>query len=301
MSKAKIIEAFKELALIYSIFGDTYRQRAYEAAIKTIESTTIPPLELKGTKTIGKSIYEAITEITNTGKLKKLKSLRDKYKIYEKFSKIPNFGPSLIRKIILAEITTIEQLKNNPSFKLTNAQKMSLKYYKDLNKSIPRADTKAIGDLFIRAVQKLDKTFSGEIVGSYRRGATKNGDVDVVVWSKKDNTNILRKLRDKIKSSPDYVATLTVGSRFTFYFRYKGTVRQIDIFNAPYAEHIAHILYGTGSKEFNISMRKKLKSLGYKLSRHGLKKISTNKYVPIHSEQQIFTIAEMPYLPPTRR
>lgn len=299
---AKILEVLKELSFIYDVLGDTYRARAYKNGYDAVAHTIslgASPMDMKGEKYIGKSIYETIKEVYETGDSKKLVELREQYNKWKEFAEVPNFGTSLIRKIILSGVKSLKDLEGTEKIKLTKAQRLSLKHRKDLLTLIPRKDTESLGNSIIKIVKALSH-YDGMLVGSYRRGKELNGDVDIVIWGTpwKD---VLKELRDSLKNNKRYIGTIALGkNRYTFYIEYNGVVRQVDIFNAG-DSHITHILYGTGSAEFNQEMRANLKKRGYKLSRNALIKISTGEKINVKDEKEIFKLAEMKYIPPEDR
>ena len=63
-------------------------------------------------------------------------------------------------------------------------------------------------------------------------------------------------------------------------------------------------LYFTGSDHLNKQMRLKAMELGYKLSEYSLCKLVDGKegdVVPVDSEEAVFRLLGMDYLPPTER
>ena len=73
----------------------------------------------------------------------------------------------------------------------------------------------------------------------------------------------------------------------------------MDIEFLPEHEFQAGLLYFTGSKDFNISMRSRAKSLGYVLNQHGLFK--GNERVHVYTEKDIMNQLNMEFVSPLHR
>ena len=77
---------------------------------------------------------------------------------------------------------------------------------------------------------------------------------------------------------------------------------KMDLFIAPKLEYPFAQLYSTGSKEFNIRMRRLAKSKGYLLNQKGLyksgKRLNSSKF---KSEKSIFDFLNMKYVSPKSR
>jgi DNA polymerase/3'-5' exonuclease PolX len=77
--------------------------------------------------------------------------------------------------------------------------------------------------------------------------------------------------------------------------------RRIDIHKMDYDEWGSGVLYFTGSKEFNITMRNRAISKGYKLSEKGLFYKNGERVPNTRTEKEIFEVLDMPYVPPEDR
>jgi DNA polymerase/3'-5' exonuclease PolX len=77
-------------------------------------------------------------------------------------------------------------------------------------------------------------------------------------------------------------------------------VYKIDAFRTTKEEQVPMLLYSTGSKEFNVTMRSKAKKLGYLLNQKGLFKNGT-KVPDLNTEKAYFDVLGMEYLEPSKR
>ncbi|KAF7944339.1 hypothetical protein EAE96_010737 [Botrytis aclada] len=64
---------------------------------------------------------------------------------------------------------------------LKPVQKIGVKYYEELNSTIPRSEVEAIGSIILFEARKIDPGFQMVIVGGYRRGKMESGDVDIML------------------------------------------------------------------------------------------------------------------------
>lgn len=132
-----------------------------------------------------------------------------------------------------------------------------------------------------------------EVVGSIRRGCPICHDVDIVLIPGKGCQGrmavALRYLGPVIKSGPLIHAC-----------RYRG--QRVDIYIATEQTWWTLMLIRTGSKEHNIKLCSRAKAMGMKLHADGsgLTRDNGTLIVP-SSEQDIFTILNLPYKRPEER
>jgi DNA polymerase/3'-5' exonuclease PolX len=189
---------------------------------------------------------------------------------------------------------------------MSHAQLIGLKYYKDLQKRIPRYYIDIV-QMMIRVV--LFKTFGKgsykmAVAGSYRRGAEDSGDIDIIFTSDKfDLTQAVAAL----EKWGIVVATMSVDkSKFTgvchcpsgqwHYFH-------LDIVYSTEKAWEAALLWFTGSKGFNTKTRNKARKLGYTLNQYGLFKEADKgrKHLIALTEKDILAKIGEPYVPPECR
>jgi DNA polymerase (family 10) len=140
------------------------------------------------------------------------------------------------------------------------------------------------------------------ICGSYRRQKEILGDIDILT------TMDLKKVLDSIKKHGD-VAIISQGEERVELLlncaRWPGLMQphwiKVDIFHAAPGEWIPYLLYLTGSKRFNMIMRRNAKDKGYLLNQRGLFK--KDKKVKISTEADMLEILgmNMKYLDPKLR
>ena len=188
---------------------------------------------------------------------------------------------------------------------LTHAQRIGLKYYKDLQKRIPRHYIDIV-QLMIRVVLAKNfgkNSFRLATAGSYRRGAEDSGDIDIIITSTKfDLFDAVRVLEE----AGIIVATMSMDkSKFTgvchcpsgqwFYFH-------LDLVFTTKEAWEPALLWFTGSKGFNTRTRGKAVKLGYTLNQYGLFKKGRTDEAPVATtEKAILNAIGEPYVPPECR
>ena len=124
------------------------------------------------------------------GRVQKLEFLQNdpKTQALAAFGKIWGVGEKAAAKIYAAGITSIDQLKDRKDELLTTNQLVGLKYYEDFQLRMPRDEATKISETVIAAANKLfgKDEIRCETCGSYRRGKSNCGDVDVLITRNDD-------------------------------------------------------------------------------------------------------------------
>ena len=294
--------------------GGKFKALAYKKAIDSIkrfEGPVTSAEQLKDLDGIGKKIYDKIVEILATGHLAAADRMKERSDVgaMEALLGVHGIGPVKAKELIKGGITSIAALRAavtaDPSM-LTDTQTLGLKYYEAGIQRIPRAEMTRHE---ARLSSLLPATLSGTIVGSYRRGAADSGDIDMLVSydpsvSEKDASKAFKTLVTAL-GSVYTVDKLAGGAKkwMGYIYMADGTPRRLDLLLTPPDEYPYAILYFTGSDKFNVAMRKYALTLGYSLSEHGIKVVSSKgKEVPLlRSEEDIFAFLGLRFIPPTER
>jgi len=284
--KFLIIEKLSKLQEIHKLLGDRFRADAYLNGIRIIRNYegTLPrnKKDLKEIDGIGKGLSEKIEEIMTTGKLKKLEELENNPSIKSilQLTRIVGIGPKLSKKLIQSKITSIQQLKQKVKegeIKLTNSQSLGLKYFDDLNTRIPRNEIEKFEKKLHKIVKKTDPDLTAQIMGSYIRGQSNSGDIDILLSHKNIqdkasmNKDYIKEIVDSLKKNYENVGTLSKGKfKYMGLFKLDKIIRHIDIIFIPMESLPTAISYFVGSREHNMKFRETAKRQGYKLNEYGL-------------------------------
>jgi DNA ligase (NAD+) len=306
----KFASILGELSVILQRKGDPFKARAYKKAEETIytfEGDINEVEQLKGKPGIGVAVLKKMQEYVDTGKIKFLE--KEKEDPVNIFTQVHGIGIKKAEKIVEDGIKTIEELRENQD-KLNNIQKKGLKYYEDLQKRIPREEIDSYKNLFDDEFKKLkypNATF--EIVGSYRRGVSNSGDIDVII-SDKENDNTIFSNFIKILLEKNVVTELLSNGKTKSMAIGKlpgdKAYRRIDFLYSSPKEYPFSILYFTGSKAFNTTMRAHALKNSLSLNEHGLYKMEGKKKgelldLDLKTEKDIFDYLKLKYVEPVNR
>jgi len=281
--------------------GEIPRGRAYKKAEETIlNSDNIYKVdELKGKPGIGPVILKKMEDFLENGKLDIIE--REQSKPEYLFTNIYGVGPKKARELVEQGIITIDSLKKQQTEVLNKVQQVGLKYYDDILERIPREEIDNYNRVFKTAVPKTAKY---EIVGSYRRGQSTSGDIDMILTSEDpaDFDTFLDKLiSEKIiievlsrgKSKCLVIAKIPSSSKY----------RRVDFLYTDNRKYPFAILYFTGSKGFNERMRAYSLCLGYSLNEHGFSVGKKGEKLDrvFTGERDIFSFLGLEYKEPVER
>ena len=211
-------------------------------------------------------------------------------------------------ELIAAGLKTISQLKTKKFQALIPEVTQKMLVYPP-DRLIPHESIKIVEPAILSLCDSKDNCMSTVLVGSYRRRTATSRDIDVMVVS--DDEKILDAWLAKARSTygDDKVIPYAAGTdklsvlvRFDQIFPSKKLgVYKLDVFRAPSDKAHSMMLYATGSKGFNITMRKKAKEMKMLLNQDGLFDRETNKPIPTANEHDIFETLGMDYKEPWER
>ena len=168
---------------------------------------------------------------------------------------------------------------------------------------------------------KIDEKYTAEICGSFRRGKSSSGDIDMLVChpdytseTKDKNKDVRLKLIVEHLKKMDYVTDIFSQGELKFMGVCKLTseegsskqlYRRLDIRLIPADQFYCGILYFTGSDEFNRQMRQHALEKGFTLNEYNIRLVGTTgaagEALPVNSERDVFDIIDMEYRPPNER
>lgn len=296
---------------------EIFSAKAYTKVIEQIRAFSTPIRNINDVKDIvgvGKKIKLKIQEILDTGALKAATEARKETNLesLDLLQGIHGVGPVKAKYLVETKgIKTIEALRkavNEDPDLLNEVQKMGLKYYEDAVLRIPRHEMALHETLILNA---LDPRFTGAVVGSYRRGASSSGDIDVLLMlpdsmSKKQQGDLFLETIQMLKESDYIVDTLAQGpKKFLGYVQLEegAKARRLDLLMTPEQEFAYAILYFTGSQNFNVGFRRFAQEKGYTINEHTMKPVKEG--VPVvpemKTEEDIFTFLGLQYVEPEQR
>ena len=328
LKKEKKIKEANQLNFKIRIFNNVI------SAIKSYpEKLTINNYkDLLSVQGIGKGSVDRVKEILKNGKLSELSDFKDtkseKKNAIEELEEIVGIGRSHALELYEKGINSIKELKQAIKDKTVDVNdkiKLGVKYHGIYKVDIPRKEIDKYHKLFETLIKRVNHTldlndnkkYIFEICGSYRRGKTVSGDVDVLISKKgtklgkaKDDKHLerfVKKLKQQLKYNDgkplllDDMTDKNIKTKYMGFSKLKDNpVRRIDIRFIPYSSYYYALLYFTGSGDLNKKMRQIAKKKGLKLSEYGLSDAEGN-IIKAKSEREIFKHLDMEYLPPRLR
>jgi len=312
-------EALVRLSAYYRGRGDRFRSETFRKAAAEVfkkEEKILSHNQLQGTSGIGEGVLRRVKEFLETGTLIELEvgEKKEENKQLKELLGVFGIGTKTAQKLLQEGVTGIEDLKEKvrrKEVKLTSSQKLGLKYYEDFKVRVPRREVVRYGDCILRAFRVLDPGNLGEVVGSYRRGAETSGDIDILI-SNLRGKNFLKDFLDLLNEINFFEHVISEGEvKFMGIYRSEfpkkaGTRRKIDIRYVPPSSWPTALLHSTGPDEFNVKMRNVALAKGMTLSEHGLywynlEKKEKGDRIKVGSEEEVFRVLGLEYLPPTQR
>jgi NAD-dependent DNA ligase len=336
------IKVLEELSKIVKNQGDNFKASAYTKAISELKNYIALPnskeitsaQQLKSLKLprIGEKIIKKFDEFLTTGTLEEVE--KEKNNPINTFANIYGIGPVKAKELVESKkILTLEDLKlrqneiqENKLPLLNSKQQIGLKYYNDLLKRIPREEIEEFKLLLETNFKETliensesEENHKFEIVGSYRRAKQESGDIDLIFTSYNNNKKVYENFIKKLHTNKILLEILSNGASKSLtigkLLKPTATPRRIDFLYTPPEDYPFAILYFTGSKEFNTSMRQHALNLDLTLSEHGfyklLKKSTQTKETKVKqekltnvvfkTEKDIFDFLHMEYKEPQDR
>ncbi len=312
MKNSLVSEIFRDIAKILEIKGDNpFRIRAYERAAQNIEGLTenlntfIKEDRLKDIPGIGPDLANKIKEIVQTGKLK----------AYEKLKKtipsglldllnIPSVGPKtaklLYDKLKIKNIEDLERaIKKNRLIGLFGIKEKTVENLvrgiEVLKKGKERMSlfiAIQIADEFIEALKKLPQVKKISPAGSLRRQKETVRDIDILMISANP-----KKVMDVFVGLPQVKEILAKGKTKSSLLTHEGI--QVDARVVEPKSFGAALLYFTGSKNFNIHLRKLAIKKGTKINEYGI--FRKDRYLLGETEEEIFKYLGLSFIEPELR
>ncbi|KAL3488100.1 hypothetical protein BJX62DRAFT_182241 [Aspergillus germanicus] len=323
---AKAIEILQEMLDYYTRTGDQWRSLAYRKAISALRNqskrviTRTQALAIPG---IGPRLADKIEEIVFTNRLRRLDNANNtaEERLLQEFMGVYGAGLSHASRWVAQGFKSLEDLKNKAN--LTQSQKIGIERYFDFSQRIPRDEVKAHGEFVRRTVQEENPDMQVIIGGSYRRGATDSGDIDLLITKPDATIEEIRTLMlDIIVPKLFQQGFLQVGlattsrddgSKWHGASKLPNTQlwRRIDLLFVPGSELGAALIYFTGNDIFNRSIRLLASKKSMRLNQRGLyadvlrgpqrAKINTGRLLESRNERRIFELLGVPWRPPEHR
>ncbi|KAL3460717.1 hypothetical protein BJX64DRAFT_177238 [Aspergillus heterothallicus] len=323
---SRTIEVLQQMLDYYTRTGDHWRSLAYRKAISALRNqskrviTRTQALTIPG---IGPRLADKIEEIVFTNRLRRLDNANNtvEERLLQEFLGVYGAGLSHASRWVAQGFKSLDDLSTKAN--LTQSQKIGVERYFDFSQRIPRSEVQAHGDFVRKVVHEEDPDMQVIIGGSYRRGATDSGDIDLLITKPDATIEETRTLMlDIIVPRLFKKGFLQVGLATTS--RDNGSKwhgasklpncqlwRRIDLLFVPGSELGAALIYFTGNDIFNRSIRLLASKKSMRLNQRGLyvdvlrlpqrTKINPGRLMESRDERRIFELLGVPWRPPEHR
>lgn len=316
MKNLEIANIFYEMADILEMQNVQWKPRAYRQAARAIDSLSedIEDIYKKGGMRlleeipgVGEGIAKKIVEFLKTGKIKEYNRLKKLVPAHINILvKIPGMGPKKVKKLNkLLKISTVTQLeKAARQHKIANIEGFGEKSEQDILEGIALM-RKSKGRILLREAEKVANNIISQLrkfkevknisaAGSLRRKKQTVGDVDILASSDKPE-----KIIDAFTKLKTIQKVLAKGPKKAVIVLKSGIQADLRVFSPE--SWGAGLFYNTGSKNYNIEMRKIAIKKGYKLNEYGLFDKQTGKKIAGRTEKEICKKLGVKYLKPEQR
>ncbi|HEY6265487.1 MAG TPA: DNA polymerase/3'-5' exonuclease PolX [Candidatus Acidoferrum sp.] len=323
MDNKHIARLLRETAQLLEIDGAIIgRYRSYEKAAElidglpeSIEEMVKDPKKLKELPGIGDGMAAHLGEIVETGDYALRKKLLKKYPAtLLDVLQLQSLGPKKVAFLwsnfkagTVADVERIAKegkLRDLPGFGEKSEQNI-LKAVEVFKKSSGRFHIDVAEDAAIAIVAHVRK--AGKAVhdvtpaGSLRRGKETVGDLDLLVTLADGHTSQkhVDALAKHILEFPGIDQTLAHGENKVSFTLQNGL--QVDVRLLEKENFGAALLYFTGSKEHNVTLRGRANDMGYTLNEYALATLKVEKRVAGRTEEEIYSKLKLDFIPPELR
>ncbi len=311
MKNEQVAAILENIATLLEIQEVKFKPRAYAQAARAIEVLGDDIVlvaqrgELEQIPGVGSHIAAKIQEIVDTGKLKYYEELKKKVKVdVESLRSIPFLGPKKIKKLYKElRVKNIKDLKKAiDRGKVRELDGFGEKTEKSFLEGIellgtrpkrfPIKDIKPIARKMLTTLSKNKYVTKIEIAGSFRREKKTVKDLDILLVGKNvDNVmSLFVSLGDKVLARGPTKAAIRLKSGL-----------QVDLRVVGKDQWGAALLYFTGSKDFNIYLRKLALKKSWTLNEYALTEIATKDIISSRTERGILKKLGLKWIKPKDR
>ena len=323
MKNQEIATMLREIADFLEIQEVEYKPRAYRTAARNVESLSddIEDIhergELEEIEGVGESIGEKIAEYLETGELEYYEDLKADLPVdIEAITSVEGVGPQTAKKLYVElDVRTLDDLESAAERgEIADLEGFGEKSEQNILDHVERAKAGQERMLLGRAspiahdietrLHDADAFDRVDIVGSFRRRRPTVGDIDILSTASDPETAM-----DVFCSHDDVKEVLSRGDTKSSVV-VSGDV-QMDLRIVDEAAYGSALVYFTGSKDHNITLRNRAIDRGWKLNEYGLYDVSdageaatdeqVGERLASETEAEIYETLDLDWIPPELR
>jgi len=305
-SNREVAERLRFMAQLLEVTGeeDVFKVRAYERAAQQVEGSPVPVSELDekalvALPGIGSGIAKKIASIVQTGTFPELEELRKKIpESLPELMKLDGVGPKTVHrlwmKLGIESIGGLEKAARSRRIRAVKGfgEKKESEFLRSIAQYRASATrmTRDRADAVVARVSSILTPGTFEVAGSYRRGKSTVGDIDIV--SRESPRAVNPKIRpiadEMINEGEQRTSIRCLGERVDIRFTDEGSFGSM-------------LIYLTGSKDFNIRLRALAIDRGLKLNEYGLEERTGGTLHTFPDEASLLATLGLPLIPPEIR
>lgn len=325
MTNREIAAALDEVADLLEFQGaNPFRVRAYRNGARKVADATRPlaatvessgPAALTAMEGIGKDLAEKIAELATSGSMAMLEQLRSEVPAgVLTLMRVPGMGPkkaaalhtelgvaSLDQLRAACEAGEVQKLKGFGK-KTEEVILAGIDLAAKAGQRVRWADADAVVQQVLAHLSGLDAARRIEPAGSYRRGKETVGDLDflVDVGATMDPAVVVQ-VMDRFGDFEGVTEVIARGDTKMSVRLREPAALQVDLRCVPTESFGAALQYFTGSKEHNVEVRGRAKTLGLKVNEWGVFRSESEERVAGDSEDGVYATLGLPCFPPELR
>ncbi len=312
LDRLAVARSLREIGLLLEVKGENpFKVRAYETGARALEDAEeeLPALldsgRLRELRGIGDALAKKVEELHRTGPTPLLDRLREELPpgILEMI-RIPELGPKKIAALRAGlGISTVAELEAAcRAGRVRELKGFGAKTEQRILENLARQATLEHRHLLSDALEVAERLVRHlrtdgaqiELAGSARRSRETVADLDLVASAAAPAA-----LAERLVTFPLVTEVLARGET-------KTTVRlsnglQVDLRTVAPEDHATALHHLTGSKAHHVKLRGLARERGYTLSEYGLERLDGGGKVPVRSEEELYRILGLPFIPPELR
>ena len=301
----RVAELLHFMGRLLEIRGeDTFKVRAYHRAAEQITRLnrslqSMNGEEIRQIEGVGERIAQKIQEILEKGTFQELETIRAGIPAtLIELLNLEGVGPKTIahlwRTMGIQSLDDLERAARGHRIRAIKGfgerKEQDILHAIDLYRQQGSRMTRLQADRVVQCVTAVLPTGTYNVAGSYRRGKSTIGDIDIVVALTPSSVNPrLREIAQEVIDEGDRRTSI----------RCEG--QRVDLRFTKVNEYGSMLLYLTGSKDFNIRLREIALSRGLKLNEYGIEDHRDGKLHTFSREEELFAFLGMEYVPPEIR
>jgi DNA polymerase (family 10) len=312
MNKEEVSAILDEIGFLLEIKGENpFKVRAYYNAARAIETLegnleeVVRKGALRETKGIGDALNKKVSQLVTTGSLPYYEELKESIPVgLREMVRIPQLGPKKVKALSeqlgIATVGELEyacqenRLVDLPGFGAKTQEKIlqGIEAIKRYAGRFLYGEVVSLAEEFTRSVEGVEGVLKASLAGSMRRKKEVVKDVDLVI-ALHDRGAVGNRLLF-LPQIEEVLVQGETGIRARLLSGIPADLRMVSPKEFPFALH--HL---TGSKEHNIALRGRAKTMGMKINEYGL--FTGERPIPCQEEEEIYRALGLSFIPPELR